>query len=341
MHCFEYGREQAPELEKYCEKIYYYPRKRQKKRLLSSYPYIVISRQSDALIKNLIKDNHPIIFEGLHTTYSIDHKSLSNRYKIIRTHNIEHNYYRSLAASDQNLLKKLFFHIESQKLKRYEKKLRYAQAILAISKNDYQYLKNKYTFPHSSLLHISAFHPFDELKIQEGNGKYILYHGNLSVSENIRAAVYLIKQVLSKLQYPVVIAGRNPASSLHTMSERYKHIRLVKNPTDKEMKKLVEEAHINILPTFQATGIKLKLLHALFKGRHCIVNSPMVDNTGLENSCIICDTPDSMIMEINRLWSIPFSQDDIAYRKQILIRDFSNQVNAAELINSIVRNTNL
>lgn len=341
MHCFEYGRDQAPELEKYCEKIYYYPRKRQKKRLLSSYPYIVISRQSENLINNLTKDNHPVLFEGLHTTYCIDHKLLYNRYKIIRTHNIEHNYYRSLAASDQNLWKKLFFHIESRKLKRYEKKLRHAQAILAISKNDYQYLHQKYTFPHSSLLHISAFHPFDELKIEPGSGKYILYHGNLSVSENIRAAAFLIKQVLSKLQYPVIIAGRNPATSLESMSERYEHIRLIKNPPDTEMKKLVEEAHINILPTFQSTGIKLKLLHALFKGRHCIVNSPMVENTGLENISIICDTPDAMIMEINRLWSIPFTADDITYRKQILIRDFSNQVNAAELINSIARNTNL
>ncbi len=53
-------------------------------------------------------------------------------------------------------------------------------------------------------------------------------------------------------------------------------------------------AQINVLPTFQATGIKLKLLMALYTGRHCIVNQPMVDNTGLEELCSIQNTAEEM-----------------------------------------------
>ena len=51
----------------------------------------------------------------------------------------------------------------------------------------------------------------------------------------------------------------------------------------KDLDRLFENAHINVLPTFQNTGIKLKLLNTLYQGKFVIANDDMIDHTGLES----------------------------------------------------------
>ena len=94
LHCFTYGRKEAIELEKYCEKVYYYQRKIGPFYLCNKLPYIVVTRNSKVLLHNLMGIQGPIIFEGLHSCYWIQHSNLRNHYKIVRTHNIEHEYYK-------------------------------------------------------------------------------------------------------------------------------------------------------------------------------------------------------------------------------------------------------
>ena len=109
LHCFEYGREEAAELNQYCEKVYYYPRKTGLLHQFSFLPYIVNTRKSKVLLTNLQKDNHPILFEGLHCCYYLNHPILEKRQKIVRMHNIEWEYYQHLASLEKNPLKKWFF----------------------------------------------------------------------------------------------------------------------------------------------------------------------------------------------------------------------------------------
>ena len=35
---------------------------------------------------------------------------------------------------------------------------------------------------------------------------------------------------------------------------------------------MIAKAQINILPSYTHTGIKIKLVNAIFNGRHCLVN---------------------------------------------------------------------
>src|ERR1700751_5076821 len=87
LHCMEYGRGEQKELEKYCEKVHYYKRKTSFLHQLSSVPYIVKSRTSTQLINKLLKDEYPILFEGLHTCYYLSDKRLAKRKKIYRESN--------------------------------------------------------------------------------------------------------------------------------------------------------------------------------------------------------------------------------------------------------------
>ena len=328
MHCFKYGREESEELEKICSKVFYYKRFSGIQYHLSSKPYIVATRSNKQLLHNLRKDSYPILFEGLHSTYFIDHPAMEGRIKIVRAHNVEHDYYTNLANIETEYYKKVFFKREAKKLKKYEHVLKLADFLLAISKNDTVYFENLY----STTLNISAFHQNNTVKINEGKGDYALYHGNLSVAENIYAAEFLVNNVFNDINYPLIIAGKNPSKYLIEEINKYDHIDLMTNLSDHEISELIQNAQINILPTFQKTGLKLKLLASLYLGRHCIVNENMVENTGLEDLCIIKNTAADMKESILKYKDITFTENDILKRKEILETDFSNKTNAEKIV---------
>ncbi len=327
LHCFEYDRPRAIELEEFCAKVFYYPRKGGIRYLFSTKPYIVITRDNDQLLNNLTENKAPILFEGLHTCYYIGHPALSNHRKLVRTHNVEHEYYLNLSKSEQNIFKKIFFKLESAKLSAYEKMLKKASHLLCISPNDNYYFDHKYGHSHF----IPAFHPFSEIKSKEGKGEYILFHGNLSVSENLQAVYYLIKHVFPRISHPVIVAGKNPPERLIQKISQLANIKLVANPDNDEMEEIIQNAHICLLPTFQDSGLKLKLLASLFSGRFCVVNTPMVRKTGLEHLCYVTDKAGEMVGHINKLFHQEFTSDEIEKRKIILEDAFSNRNNAEKI----------
>ena len=119
LHCYEYGRGEQKELEKYTSKVYYYKRSISILKWFSKTPFIINTRDSKLLLQNLEKDDFPILFEGIHTTFHLSNSSLVKRITMVRTHNIEHDYYSSLAKQSTGL-KKLFFNSDAKKLINYE-----------------------------------------------------------------------------------------------------------------------------------------------------------------------------------------------------------------------------
>lgn len=333
LHCFEYDRKPAEELEPLCFSIHYYPRKTGIESAFSQIPYIVISRRSGELIKNLTKDDYPVLFEGLHTCYYLSDPRLKKKFKIYRESNIEHHYYYNLYKAEKNLLRKIYFFLASLKLKHYEQVLSHADLMLAVSQKDAEYLQGN--FPEITVRYLPSFHANEQLCSKPGRGEYMLYHGNLSVAENSVAAAFLIREVFDQLDMDLVIAGMNPPPHLKRIASRNKRIRLVENPGDRELDELIENAHVNILVTFQATGLKLKLLNALFSGRFTLVNHTMLNGTGLDSLCLIANTPDEIRHNLQSLWNEDFTEKEIMRRAKVLGKNYSNQLNAERLIEYI------
>lgn len=323
LHCFQYGRDFSPELEALCEDVTYYRRRGFFSSLFFSEPHIVSSRRSVPLLRNLLKNDYPVLFEGLHTTFYLQHPKLSQRLRIVRMHNIEFIYYMHLAKVEKKLLKRLYFKKESAKLKKYQKILQSASMIAAISPFENRIMQLKY----GNSFYLPVFHSSETLCSRPGSGDFILYHGNLGIGENNEAALFLVREVFSKISHKVVIAGSNPSVMLQKLCAYYSNIELVK-PANDEIYRLIEDAHINILPTFQNTGIKLKLLNALFRGRFCIVNSKMVKDTGMEHLCIIAERGDEFVEAINKCFNMEFNSELISIRKDTLEKDFNNKSNA-------------
>jgi hypothetical protein len=333
LHCYEYDRKNTAELMKYCESVNYYKRKTGILSALTSKPYIVSSRRSEDLVHNLLKDNYPILFEGLHTCYYIDDARLRDRKKIYRESNIEHQYYYNLFKVEKNLFRKVYFFKATIKLKLYERVLRHASMMLVVSQKDQEYLKKRF---HSKEVHfLPSFHGNDEIRCKPGRGHYALYHGNLSVAENYNAARYLIKEVFNDLDMDLVVAGLNPPDHLKRSAADNKRIRIVENPCDEELLTLISDAQMNILVTFQATGLKLKLLNTLYNGRFTLVNKAMLNGTGLDDLCVIAEDTATLKNNIKKLARATFRQDQIDLRSDTLKINYSNEVNADRLIHYV------
>ena len=143
LHVFDYGRGRQAGLEKIAAEVHYYPRKNNLLKQLSSLPFIVNSRSSELLLRRLKADQAPILFEGLHSTYYLNHPDLANRNKIVRTHNVEHDYYSALSEAHKGW-RKFYFKWEAKRLLQYEKVLDAASYILAISQSDQKYFEHTY-----------------------------------------------------------------------------------------------------------------------------------------------------------------------------------------------------
>lgn len=327
LHCFQYGGKQpAPELEPLCHAVYYYPRKLSLKAFFSFRPFIVQTRRSAALLRRLIEQPYPILFEGVHSCAFIDHPALVGRLKLVRMHNVEWQYYRRLARVEKNAGRAFYLYAESGKLRRYEPRiLPHADTLLPISPADERYFR-RCGHPYVELL--PAFHGNEKVTCHEGIGAYALFHGNLSVPDNEAAARFLVKEVFNKLDYPLYIAGRSPSERLAKFCRSRKTVRLFPNPSDAAMEKLIREAHINLLYTHQSEGIKIKLLESLYTGRFCVVNHLMVKNTGLEDLCRIEDTATGIQLAVNELKSQPFRKEDLEKRKKVLSRYYSDEKGA-------------
>ena len=81
-----------------------------------------------------------------------------------------------------------------------------------------------------------------------------------------------MKNVFNSLDIPFVIAGKILPGHLIGMAHSNENFCIAGNLSEKEMDDLIRKAQVNILPSFNKTGIKIKLLNALFNGRYVVTN---------------------------------------------------------------------
>ena len=330
LHCFTYDRKETGPLEEYCAEILLYPRKEGFLSSFSQYPYIVQSRRSPELMANLLRDDHPILFEGLHCCYYLGDPRLEGRTLIYRESNIEHHYYYHLFSAEKNIIRKAYFLSAAIKLRLFQPILRHASLMLAVTEKDTDYLQQH--FPGNEVVYLPSFHANEQTGILPGKGNYVLYHGNLSVAENIKVAEFLVQDVFSKMDYPCLIAGMNPPDKLIKLAASFPNIKVVPNPSEAEMSRLIREAQVHILWTFQDTGLKLKLLNTLYNGRFCIANGLMIAGTGLEAGCIVENDYHRLPEVIQQLKDHMFPEKAAKEREAMLAVHYSNQRNIQKLI---------
>lgn len=325
LHVFEYGRGKQEELSKFA-KVNYYSRNKSFFQLFSTRPFIVQTRRSKALLAHLLQDDSPILFEGIHTTWFLENKEIQRRMTFVRMHNIEHDYYHGL-KKNASLFKKLFFHQEAIKLKKYQPILGKAKHLLAIKESDVSILKKFNSSVHFLPASIPDI-PGEFTKVKH----YSLFHGNLSVPENDAAAKWIIaslKQVLDST-FPFIIAGKNPGKKLQQLC-RENDIKLIANPSDEQLDQLIQEAQIHVLYTGVPAGIKLKLLACIHSSGHVLVNKNMLSGDVFNPFVTIANDAKDFKIHYLGLQNTAISEEDFLVRSRFIQSNFNNRKNCTLL----------
>ena len=331
LHCFSENDNRPEELNKYCASVNYYPRRKGLAGFSFTVPYIVSSRKSKQLVNNLLKDNHPVLLEGVHSTWLMNDPRLASRKICLRLHNIEYIYYRQLRHSTTSLFKKIYYNFESKLLKKYEYRIaRKFTCIFTVSQLDkFNYKKKLHT---RNCIFVPVFTEHSSVNALPGKGEYCLYHGNLSVPENETAVFWLIDKVFSHLDINLIVAGRNASPALIKKINSHVNTSIVSNPSDVKMNELVHNAQCHVIPSFNATGVKLKLINALYNGRHCITNKACAEGSELEDLCIIANNALAFTDTVKKFYEIPFTTEDVVRRGMALKSVFNTRENVERLI---------
>lgn len=326
LHCFFKDRNPAHELKSICKEVHYYPREMNPYLMIRKKPFIVLSRKQPSLFEILMKDNYPVLFEGLHSTYFLAELKRAGKKCFVRAHNVEHEYYRQLAKAERSFLKRGFFTIEANKLKNYERILEQADGLIAISNSDLNHFKNI----NKNTIVIAPFHPEPEHVSLEQGDAYAFYHGNLEVPENQKAVKFLVEQVFSGFEQKLIIAGKSAYLLKHSFA-KFKDVDLISDPSQEEMLKLATNAAVHVLPTFQSTGFKLKLIYSLYTAKSIIANKKMIEGTGMDSFILIANTEDEWKKALQSCSENSF-RDELGMRRDKIEKLISNANLAEKLI---------
>lgn len=331
LHCFEYGRTTHQDFSEIADEVYFYKRRKTFLDSLKSKPFIVSTRKSEALITRLLKDNHPILMEGHHCAGLLNDSRLKKRKRFVRVHNIEWMYYKALSESNTSYWRKIFFKNESKKLKKFDSTLAHANGLFCLSTTELKYYQTINTASYLWPVGCSLKKKFD---LPTEN--YALFHGNLSVVENEKSLRWIVDVwIKNELTTPLVVAGKNPKSDLKYFLEKHNFIKLIENPNNETMTQLISAAKVNLLITFQSTGVKLKLLNALVQGKRCIVNPLMVEGTDLGRFCEVIGNEEGLAAALQTEGNTTFKDQDLLSRMKYLNENFDvlkNSQNAMKIM---------
>ncbi|HVZ56403.1 MAG TPA: glycosyltransferase [Chitinophagaceae bacterium] len=327
VHYFQYGdRNHAEPLRPYCSTLTAYGRHTGWRGFSLATPYIVSSRKSSELAERLNANTFPVLLEGIHCTGILPLIHQNGRRILVRLHNDESRYYSRLSRVASSPLKKVYYWLESRLLNGYQHRLPQDIMYASMTPGDARRFEEVYRL--GDVRYLPGSLSWQELTCRPGTGSFCLYHGNLGVAENEMAAIWLLDKIFLKLRIPFVIAGKNPSRRLQKIAHLHQHTCLIANPSEDEIDDLVRKAHINILPSFNATGLKLKLLHALFEGRHCVTNQAAVAGTGLDKACHLGEDAQQLREVIAGLYRQPFEEHEIRLREKLLFPLYDNRKNA-------------
>jgi hypothetical protein len=101
------------------------------------------------------------------------------------------------------------------------------------------------------------------------------------------------------------------------------------------MENLIVNAQINLLPAITNNGFKLKLLMALYAGRHLMVNSVIAENSPIKSLCYVANSYEEMVKKVHHLMKEPFTEEMILKRQRALSETFDTRKNAEILMQLI------
>jgi hypothetical protein len=304
------------------EQVFYYPLMSKAKAILTHLPFSMALRQHPKLLENLLLLKAPILFTHFKASALAFHPKLKNYSKFLRLQNIESAYYLGIASKESQWLKKQMYLRDAKRYEVVEERLEIFQRVFSLSHQETQCMQKR----SGNACFVPVFHENQMVDLQGTRGQFALFHGDLQISDNLMAAKMLVERFKS-IDYPLVIASSHAAKKVNSWIGDAKNIRFELIKEEGVLERLLSEAHLNVLWSFQPTGTKLKLMNCLYKSRFCVVNPNLTDDPNILAYCTVVSTEQEIASAVAQLSEVTFNEDRTA-----LYTYLDNQSKAEKMI---------
>lgn len=276
--------EQKVQLKKFIRHFYFVKRENKVQQLFHKLPLQFLSRKGLKYLK-INQQYHCIILESEFCWAITLNDTIKYKNVIIRVHNIESLYFKMLGKSATNLKEKIYYKLETVKIKKFSHTVfQKADRLWFISKDD---------LIVSNLPQKSIFMPFPindafvEPTIKKGAN--VVFMGSLFMQNNLYGLDWYIKNVhpllvneISDYHFYIIGSLKEENFELEKKYKQLKKVTVVINAPC--LRAYYEKATVFINPMFHGSGVKVKSVNALVNGVSLVSTSIGVEGIGLTNT---------------------------------------------------------
>ena len=317
------------------------------KSLFRNVSYHVERFKSKQLEQKLIdvlskEDIDVVIFETIYLAIYADVIRKYSRAKLIlRAHNVEHTVWKRIALNTSFGLKKIYLSLLAKQLKTYEQKIiRDFDEVWCISSVDADWFKKQIdTIPVDVI-------PFgvDEDQILQTpvpfSSDTLFSIGSMDWLPNLEGVQWFLDSVWEQIHraYPDLvykIAGRNMPESLQ--NKQTEGVDVVGEVADAH--DFMQNNGILIVPLWSGSGIRIKIIEAMFMGKVVITTSLGIEGIEAQNGIhvLIANTPEEFLSAVDFCIQQPQSCAEIGEAAMQLIRQQHNNSVIGEKMNVLLK----
>jgi hypothetical protein len=212
------------------------------------------------LLENIIRKNviNLVIYNHLESIALVD---LSAKNKVLIHHNNEGKLAKTLAYKEKSILKKLFYFIESYKIRLLEKTLKYHSLLhFVLSADEMEEISVMVNekcrlFPIQIGLEVMEYKQEDDFLYIFGNWDY------LPTREGLEYVIDFLDR--TKHSIKLKVSGYCSSEEFILRLKNISYIEYLGFVEEQVVKKLLNTAKVTIIPIFSGAGVKIKLVEAL------------------------------------------------------------------------------
>lgn len=265
---------------------------------------------------DMVKDIQQCIVEKRIDYVVIDHIGMSSYYFYLKrrfpnikfiylSHNAESlNIKASLLSGTRT---KLFWRTRVFIHKKVEKRiLETVDKIVSISKDDTEFFVNHLKIktpifqahPRYTFSDIWDKNNIDEFK------KCIIIVGSMNWYPNVSGTVKFVEDCFSELikhncEYKLYIVGKNPTKQIQRLAQKYDQV--IVTGFVEDIDEYYKKCDVAIIPVYEGTGLKIKLIEAAGKGIPIITTRFAAKGYDITNEVLFADNKDEFMRAINKL----------------------------------------
>ena len=256
----------------------------------------------------------------------------------LRAHNIEHKLWEDITARTQNPLKKLYLRIQTRRLKKIENKIiRDVPFLVPISVIDDLYFSKITLAPRHVIPFGIDINTLPEIKKINGLTD-LFYLGALDWIPNQDALQWFMNDVWPAIlkEHPDLalnIAGRNAPSDFR--NKVLQHQNIVFHGEIADAGKFMRDHSLMIVPLFSGSGLRVKIIEALFNGIPVIASPKAIEGLPVEHekNILIAANASEYCEIIGNIRSGKINLDQLQLDgRNFVTENFNNLVLAKDLV---------